>query len=1088
MFKEFKIFTILLFTLTNFLYAQLSGIKTIGSSGEYQTLTAAVSAISSQGLSGPIILELLSTYNSSSETFPIDLSSLPTDATKTITIRPAAGVTSALISGSNTTAIITLSSNYVTIDGRAGGTGSDKNLTIRNSANAKTIGINNSQNCSIKYCILEGAPLSSSQGIVYLDANNNSILIENSDIKNIDASNKPYNGIYLKENTNNSITISKCKIYNFNSAGININNSGSLTISENEIYEVEPAIQSFVYGVYINQTSQCNIFKNKIYNLTTNSTGSPNIKGIYVSYTSNVSIYNNVISIGPSIKANIYGIDYNATSSSNVSIYFNTIYIYGTLPSSVLTDYNSYGISKRNVSNAFNIKNNIVFNARNKTDGYSKNFAIYVSNTTGTLDFNYNDYYVTGTGGVLGYWNNSDRSNLALWKSSSGKDANSISQNPNFISVPNDLRIHQGSPVLAAGTPISGITDDIEGNSRNETTPSIGAYENAFVPTNPPNCANLISPNDGATIYTVKPTLQWSDGGGGTFGYKLYFGTDNPPTNILNGTDLGGATSYQFSTNLNYSTTYYWKVIAYNSAGDASGCEIRSFTTGPNPAVIPYHVTFNDQQLPYGWEANPAVGQIGSWKFTNSPSNPSAPLKSGPLAYYNCFSYLSGTSGLFILPKFNFPNENYRIYFWMYRDDGYSNSHDKIDVWINTTNDTVNGTKIGTINRLRTHFPTVNANGWYFYEFNLPSGTSGEKYLIIRGYSRYGNNIFIDEVGVSAKVNSLDTTTINGGDLTPVDFAGPGVKILFNSSQTNLGLRVEKISSPPGYTGSLPSGVINIAPVYYKIEITKGSLNGNYSITINTTSIPGIQNPSALRLLKRANPTEAWTDLGTPSNVSGNEITWSNISGFSEFGIGGDNQNPLPVELSMFTARVIGRNVNLNWTSATELNFYGYEIERKKLGSDKDWDRVGYIKAAGNSSKPTEYNFVDEKLNFGKYAYRLKMIDYDGKYSYSQEVTVEIAKPYQTKIEQNYPNSFNPTTKIEYQLANPSKIRIEVFSISGEKVAELINKDQEEGYYSLTFDANVYGLASGVYLYRMSGIDKTTGKSFTFTKKMILVK
>jgi hypothetical protein len=154
-----------------------------------------------------------------------------------------------------------------------------------------------------------------------------------------------------------------------------------------------------------------------------------------------------------------------------------------------------------------------------------------------------------------------------------------------------DLRPSAGSPVLDAGTPIAGITTDFLGVER-DANPSMGAYENPFIPTTPPNCAILNSPADGVTGVGLTPTLQWSDGGGGTTGYKLYFGTDNPPTNIHNGTDLGNVTSYTFSSNLNFLTTYYWKIVAYNTNGDASGCEVRSFTTIADPASIPSLTSF----------------------------------------------------------------------------------------------------------------------------------------------------------------------------------------------------------------------------------------------------------------------------------------------------------------------------------------------------------------------------------------------------------------------------------------------------------------------------------------------------------------
>ena len=214
------------------------------------------------------------------------------------------------------------------------------------------------------------------------------------------------------------------------------------------------------------------------------------------------------------------------------------------------------------------------------------------------------------------------------------------------------------------------------------------------------------------------------------------------------------------------------------------------------------------------------------------------------------------------------------------------------------------------------------------------------------------------------------------------------------------------------------------------------------------------------------------------------------MTSFSWFSLG-DKNDPLPVQLSSFVANVVGRNVILNWTTISEINVAGFEIERRNVrgnNSEEKWEKIGYVKTNGNSSKPIEYKFTDAKLNSGTYSYRLKTIDNDGSFEYSEIAVAEIGKPQITSLEQNYPNSFNPTTRIEYQLANPSKVTIEVFNIAGEEIATLVNDNKEVGYYAVDFDANKYGLASGVYVYRMSGIDNASGAKFTQSRKMTLVK
>ena len=98
----------------------------------------------------------------------------------------------------------------------------------------------------------------------------------------------------------------------------------------------------------------------------------------------------------------------------------------------------------------------------------------------------------------------------------------------------------------------------------------------------PPNCAANVSPPDGEDSVGIFTSLDWASGGGGALGYKLYFGTDNPPTNIVNGADLGNVKTYVPTTVLSNGTTYYWQVVAYNPIGDATGCAVWSFTTHPD--------------------------------------------------------------------------------------------------------------------------------------------------------------------------------------------------------------------------------------------------------------------------------------------------------------------------------------------------------------------------------------------------------------------------------------------------------------------------------------------------------------------------
>jgi len=192
----------------------------------------------------------------------------------------------------------------------------------------------------------------------------------------------------------------------------------------------------------------------------------------------------------------------------------------------------------------------------------------------------------------------------------------------------------------------------------------------------------------------------------------------------------------------------------------------------------------------------------------------------------------------------------------------------------------------------------------------------------------------------------------------------------------------------------------------------------------------------------------------------------------------------LPVELANFSANVNKNNVALTWTTSTETNNQGFEIERKLVGSE-DWTKVGNLIAGkGTITTPTEYSYND-RPNTGNYNYRLKQIDFNGAFSYhalSNEVIVGLPTVY--SISQNYPNPFNPSTKIDFELPYDSKVSILLYDISGREVGKLVNEQLTAGYHNVQFNGS--NLASGMYFYRISA--NGGSQNFISTKKMVLIK
>ena len=203
----------------------------------------------------------------------------------------------------------------------------------------------------------------------------------------------------------------------------------------------------------------------------------------------------------------------------------------------------------------------------------------------------------------------------------------------------------------------------------------------------------------------------------------------------------------------------------------------------------------------------------------------------------------------------------------------------------------------------------------------------------------------------------------------------------------------------------------------------------------------------------------------------------------------------MPVELTKFTASVDGEGVVLNWKTATEVNNYGFEIERASPipptyqggGGEAGggWINVGFVKGAGNSNSPKEYSFTDKNITAGSYKYRLKQIDNNGTFEYSDIVEVSFIIPEKFALEQNYPNPFNPATKIKYTIPAVGTsfmkfITLKVYDVLGNEVATFVEESKPAGTYEIEFNAT--NLVSGVYFYRLFAGD------FTETKKMLMTK
>jgi len=196
----------------------------------------------------------------------------------------------------------------------------------------------------------------------------------------------------------------------------------------------------------------------------------------------------------------------------------------------------------------------------------------------------------------------------------------------------------------------------------------------------------------------------------------------------------------------------------------------------------------------------------------------------------------------------------------------------------------------------------------------------------------------------------------------------------------------------------------------------------------------------------------------------------------------------VPVELSSFNANVNDKVIELNWTTASESNNKGFEIERKL--KNNEWETIGFVEGKGSTTLANSYSFRDsyEDISYsGRVLYRLKQIDYDGSFEYSEIIHADVDfTPSSYTLSQNYPNPFNPVTTIKYSLPLESEVTITITNSVGEEVIKLVNEVQPEGFYNISWNAEEH--SSGVYFYTMKAVSTNNQLSFQETKKFILMK
>ena len=269
----------------------------------------------------------------------------------------------------------------------------------------------------------------------------------------------------------------------------------------------------------------------------------------------------------------------------------------------------------------------------------------------------------------------------------------------------------------------------------------------------------------------------------------------------------------------------------------------------------------------------------------------------------------------------------------------------------------------------------------------------------------------------------------------------------------------------------------------WTLSNANGFAGSSLSLRIQGSGIPGINQVSDLNISLASTAAGGTYSApgGNTTNPQVNRTGLTQTTLANTFYFAATSASPLPVELSSFSAIVLDNGVKLNWRTETEVNNYGFQVQRAMSNvQGQDWDVIGFVEGHGNSNSPKEYSFFDENVIDGKYSYRLKQIDFEGKFEYSKVIEVEIGSPGKFELSQNYPNPFNPTTTIRFSLPQSGNVKLTIYNTLGEQVAELVNGFLEAGVYTFNFDAST--LNSGVYIYKLNA------ENILISKKMSLIK
>ncbi|HCY75976.1 MAG TPA: hypothetical protein DHV28_08645 [Ignavibacteriales bacterium] len=403
-------------------------------------------------------------------------------------------------------------------------------------------------------------------------------------------------------------------------------------------------------------------------------------------------------------------------------------------------------------------------------------------------------------------------------------------------------------------------------------------------------------------------------------------------------------------------------------------------------------------------------------------------------------------------------------------------------------------------NDAATAFALYNASGTFMSDYNdlYVSGTLANigysLTQVLKTFSAWQDTTGQDanSINVAAPFTSALDFHIPNGTLTPIESAGTPIALV----TTDIDGQPRNASTPDigadEFAGLLqilaPSNLTALADTFsvllnwtdnstnelgFYIERKNGdTLSVDPYVVIDTVGVDVV----------------SYNDMGrTPLTTYTYRIQAFNLLGVSQYSNEVTATTIIPVELTSFAANVNDQEISIIWSTATELNNRGFDLERKL---DGEWKKLAFVEGKGTTTEKSDYSYTD-KFKYdgfqGTVQYRLKQLDFDGTITYSNVISVDVDfTPKEYTLYQNYPNPFNPSTTIKFALPFDSNVRITIYNMLGEQVEVIFDQVKEVGYHNVSWNAS--SLASGVYIYTIDAKSVDGLKTFNSVKKMMLVK